>query len=104
MQSPLLWAAVPFGDTVAWADFLGEHERWHRSLARATRTRIFTLDDLTDSMDVHAELHTELAHALGAVAVPGLDLYDLSNEDAFVGFMQIHSAESLRLQLVAGVL
>lgn len=104
MQSPLLWGSVPFGDVVAWADFLGGHERWHRVMARVTLTRMFTMDDLKDSLDVHAELHQELAHALGAIALPGLDLYDLGEESSFVGFMQVHAAESQRLQLVAGVL
>lgn len=103
MISPLLWQALPFEDETAWLDFLRQHEATHIELARLTKTRIQTLDDLRDDLQPHATMHNVLADLFSLARVTDLVGYDLRDESSFYGFSSVHALDHVRLASAIGL-
>ena len=124
--SPLLWqscpfkaplpdvtggiGSVPFGildeadaDHTAFFQFLGEHQQWHRELAKVTNTEFLLFDDLKNNLANHARVHRDLATALGITAVSDLESFDLRDETSWVSFMFLNGQDHQRFQLVTGL-
>ena len=103
LVSPLLWQSVPFKEPDAWLDFLGQHAWWHRELAKATKQSYTNLDDLRNNLEPHAHMHEEVAAALGINPNTDLSSYDLTTEQAFIGWMWVHSLDHERFRTATGL-
>jgi|SRR6185503_7714052 len=118
LQSPLLWQSIPFEDPDSWDDFLGQHQAWHETLARATGSSWQPLDlrmvggpaDATSrvklqraALSINQQMHHDVADALGIARSGDLVSYDLSDRDQFVGWGWVHALDHERLRQVAGL-
>lgn len=115
---PLLWQTIPFEDVDAWEDFLGMHEQWHETLARATGTSWSPLDLRAQggppdaeskvklqrsALMVNQQMHYDVADALDINRAGDLVSYDLTNRDQYVGWLWVHSLDHARLRTAAGL-
>jgi len=115
---PLLWQTIPFEDPDAWEDFLGMHQLWHETLAKATGTSWQPLDvravggpmtaeakqKLTRAaLMINQQMHYDVADALGISRAGDLVSYDLTNRDQYVGWGWVHSNDHERLRVAAGI-
>lgn len=103
--SPLLWQGTPFGHREGQLDFYGVHDRWHAALARAVGPPVpdMRLDQLPEMGEAHQRLHTLLATAFGLEFSSDFSLYDLTQRQGWVLFMQLHSLEHERLRAASGI-
>lgn len=116
--SPLLWQTIPFTDPDAWDAFLGDHQAWHETLAKATGTAWQPVDlRMTGgpndavartklsraALAINQQMHHDVADALGAARSGDLVSYDLSDRDQFVGWGWVHALDHERLRQVAGL-
>ena len=89
----------PFGDEPAFQDFLGQHQIAHDTINRflAGSGKLVSAVPLADTpignndwlLD-HYQLHLEIGIAIGQ-SVPDLASVDLTKEDQYLDWMQIHS-------------
>lgn len=103
LHSPLLWQGTPFQHAEGVLDFLAWHDRWHAILAGLASRPIRRLDDLSQQLAWHQTEHGKLAEALVIAAPSDFSLYDLTQRQGWVLFMQLHSLEHERLREAAGI-
>lgn len=103
LPSPLLFQSVPWGDSDAFLDFLGVEMQWHLALARATKTRLVTLDDLRHNLKPHAQMHDDLATALNLAKASDLVSADLTKREDFEGWMETNALDLDRLRKAANL-
>jgi hypothetical protein len=116
--SPLLWQLIPFGDPDSWEDFLGQHQAWHETLAKATGTgwqpvdlRMLGGPETEESAErltrtalaINQQMHYDVADALGVVRDGDLVSYNLRERDEYVAWLWTHALSHERLRQVAGL-
>lgn len=102
--SPLLWEGIPYGHPEGMFDFFGQHDLWHRALARRVPSvPIVPLDNLPEMLDVHDEIHRALNQALRLSPPQDFSLYDLHQRQGWILFSQSHSIEHARLRAATGI-
>ncbi len=111
MMDPKLWQSLPFRDTTAWIDFLGQHSRWHQVLAQsifAKNGKMYRIYPLGDGGGqewhlAHQDEHIGAANALGLAAPPDFSSYNLSDPTEFASWVWLHAEEHIRLRTPAGI-
>jgi len=99
----VLWSAIPFGDRDAFYDWNLQHFLTHVALAQKTRTSIITLDELRTDPFPHAQVHRNLAVALGAADNLDFASFDLTDRDSYLTFMLSHSQVHASLAKLANL-
>jgi len=106
--TPRLWQGAPFRHPEATLDFAGWHDRWHAVLSRKfTTVPDVRFDQLPQMGDIHQRVHMLMARGLRSGGIDFEDpsdfsLYDLTQRQGWVLFMQIHSLEHERLREATG--
>jgi hypothetical protein len=104
LVSPLLWEGLPFQHKDGEMDFLGMHDHWHRILGKTLgEIAHYPLDNLKDMGDIHQRMHDQLAIKLSLEKPADFSLYDLTQRQGWVLFMQAHSIEHERLRGATGL-
>ena len=102
--SPLLWQGLPFQHPDGEMDFLGMHDKWHDMLAKTVGlVPIYNLDNLKTMLDIHQNMHEDLARVLDIAPPADFSVYDLEQRQGWVLFMQAHSIEHERLRAATGL-
>lgn len=102
---------TPFDDKEAFNDFLFVNSLAHTAVAKNLEQSgssidsypISTMDDETDWLQVHAQVHQQEFSALGLVGLPDLAEIDLHDEQQYLDWMAIHAAAHDTVNAVLGL-